>query len=688
MDNWTVPGYSGVRELGSGATGHVVEAVHNASGQHVAIKYLSSALANDDAFLGRFRDEARLLVELDMPNVVRIFEYVEEPGLGAAIVMELVDGASLHGLIEYRGPTIPESALAVLKGSLLGLAAAHALGVVHRDYKPENVLVDSSGNSKLADFGIAVRAGRRVAAVGTPLYMAPEQWTGGAASPATDIYAATAVFYECLTGKPPYSGGLRQLRREHETAQIPTEAIPPSLRDLVVGGMAKDPAARPADAMAFVFALEQRAVAAYGPDWEERGRQHLAERTAALLLLLLGGGAAGVASGATAVTFLARRRVQMIAGSAAVAVVAATSIGIAVATSSNNHSSGGHSHGHTSAKPSSPTAAVAAAALTHVAPASSTITCGAGRPAFVLSGTITTNAAGTVTYHWALSNGTTTAARTLTFSARGTASVVPDTFTPPADSFTGSAKLVVTSPVGVTSNTAVFTLSCVNPQLSVSLMSSPPSPVSFACGSPRPGFTITGAITASRATTLTYHWARSDGTSPGSQTISIGAGQTGDVTDSWTPPADTFSGSDALDITAPVSQTASIPINLACTGSHVISVTIVQNAPTFTNQGGIGFLTYAVTVNTDGTAPVNFDWSAAFAAGPAGKDTGSMTLSGQTSYQESVAPPSGFYDGNDCGAPNPGQAQGTYVLTVTATGTDNVTVSQTSSFTLDCTGSP
>jgi hypothetical protein len=222
----------------------------------------------------------------------------------------------------------------------------------------------------------------------------------------------------------------------------------------------------------------------------------------------------------------------------------------------------------------------------------------------------------------------------------------------------------------------------------VTLMSSPPSPVSFACGSPRPGFTITGAITASRASTLTYHWVRTDGTSTGSQTISIGAGQTGNVTDSWTPPADNYSGSDALDITSPVSQMSPTPISLACTGSHVISVTIAQGTPTFTNQGGMGFLTYTITINTDGTGAVSFDWSAAFAANSSGKDTGSMTLSGQTTYQETPAPASGFYDGNECSPPNPGQPQLTYVLTATATGTDSAAVTQTSSYTLDCTASP
>jgi serine/threonine protein kinase len=114
-----------------------------------------------------------LLTELDAPLVVRLYEYVEDPSRGAAIVMELVNGASLHDMISRQGPAGPESALAVLKGSLLGLAAAHAMNVVHRDYKPENVLVDAAGDSKLADFGVAVRAGRRVPSAGTPRHRHP-----------------------------------------------------------------------------------------------------------------------------------------------------------------------------------------------------------------------------------------------------------------------------------------------------------------------------------------------------------------------------------------------------------------------------------------------------------------------------------------------------------------------------------
>ncbi|SCL72221.1 serine/threonine-protein kinase [Micromonospora peucetia] len=287
MTGWQVSGYRPVRQLGAGASGRVDLAVHDATGTPVAIKYLTGGIGDDPSFRGAFRAEARLLAEIDDPHVSRLYEYVESP-TGAAIVMELVNGVSLRQMLRAHGPTAPESALCVLKGSLAGLGAAHARGVVHRDYKPENVLVTAEGTSKLADFGIAMPVGGSsgVSVTGTPRYMAPEQWTGAPASPACDIYAATATFYECLTGQPPYDGrDLLTLRQQHAHASIPTDPAPAPVHDLLRHGMAKQPAERPQPAQVFLALLEQVAAEVYGDRWEERGLRELARRAALLAAL-------------------------------------------------------------------------------------------------------------------------------------------------------------------------------------------------------------------------------------------------------------------------------------------------------------------------------------------------------------------------------------------------------------------
>ena len=793
---WTVSGYTETRQLGTGATGRVVEAVHDESGQLVAIKYLSRAMMRDRAFVARFRAEARLLAELDVPHVVRLFEYVEEPGQGAAIVMELMAGESLHELIASQGPMSPESALTVLKGSLLGLAAAHTLNVVHRDYKPENVLVGPEGDSKLSDFGIAARAGQLVSFAGTPLYMAPEQWRSGEATPATDIYAATAVFYECLTGKPPYAGRLRQLRREHENAPVPVAEAPEPVQGLVGRGMAKDPADRPADAAAFVSELELVAVAAYGPDWERRGKAALAA-----LLLLLGGVAAATVAGtatatATAGKFLSLHGVQVIAVVGTVAALAGAAVGIRYLSSSSpgghrppqHHPSAGASAGanagpspltltaaasvkppaaplsctsrpasitftgsvsaagpgpvryrwiFSSGRPGRPrTLQFAAAGVQQVAaqvqkatssrhgwgqiqvlspvavtsakaayqvkcasqqaappvvaaavftasamvtPGQSTVTCGATPPDFTFAGTITASQPGAVTYHWVFSNGTSGPSRTETFGRPGTLPVLAATFAPPADQYAGSAFIAITGPIAARSDAATFRLSCAHPVLAVTLASSPKSPATFACGAARPGFTITGTVAASRATAVTYHWARSDGTRTASVTDSIGAGHTATVTDFWRPPADDFSGQDDLIITAPVRQQQSVPVRVSCTGSHVTGVTVGAGTPTSAvatrsdsralsaSHNGKVSIAYTITVTTEGTGAVQFSWVTS--VNPNGPQTGSQdvssgseTLSGHTSYTVQVT---GTFT-TMCS----GNGAVYLVLSVTATGTD------------------
>jgi eukaryotic-like serine/threonine-protein kinase len=284
MPEWNVPGYIGLKTLGSGGFGEVVLARHGPSGILVAIKYLRRDLSADREFAEIFRAEAAVLASLDDPNVVRLYEYVESSA-GAAIVMELIEGVSLRGILTSQGRTTAEAALVVLQGSLLGLAAAHQRGVVHRDYKPENILVNGDGASKLTDFGLAVQAGDRPVPGGTLLYVAPEQLAGAPATPAADVYAATATFYECLTGLPPFTGEPGELILKHRLDPVPLEPVPEPLRPLVTAGLAKDPARRPADAITFVTELGTVAAGAYGPDWADRGRSHLGE--AALLLAAL-----------------------------------------------------------------------------------------------------------------------------------------------------------------------------------------------------------------------------------------------------------------------------------------------------------------------------------------------------------------------------------------------------------------
>jgi eukaryotic-like serine/threonine-protein kinase len=329
---WDVPGYTEVKTLGSGGFGDVVLARHDGSGSQVAIKYLRRQLLADAGFAALFRAEAAVLASLDDPNVVRLYEYVESPA-GAAIVMELVDGVSLRDVLARQGKTTAEAALVVLQGSLLGLAAAHRRGVVHRDYKPENVLINGAGASKLTDFGIAARAGDSPVPAGTLVYAPPEQFGGSPATPASDVYAATATFYECLTGRPPFTGDTAErLLYQHLSQPVPLEPVPGPLRPLVAAGLAKDPGERPADGTALVAELRAVAGGAYGPGWEDRGRSGLAAAALLLAALWPSGGPAAVQGSAVHRVRLRRhlrpRHVSPVkgaiaAGAAVVAVAAA-----------------------------------------------------------------------------------------------------------------------------------------------------------------------------------------------------------------------------------------------------------------------------------------------------------------------------------------------------------------------------
>ena len=166
--------YTELRNLGQGTQGRVFLARHTGSSEIVAIKLLSPELLHDEYLVSGFRREAELLAQIRNPHVAQVREYLQSEKQ-AAIVMEAVNGASLQKVLETHGKLAAEAALFVLKGSLLGLDAAHQRGIIHRDYKPANVMVQVDGQSKLIDFGVATLAGERSMS-GTPAYMAPEQW--------------------------------------------------------------------------------------------------------------------------------------------------------------------------------------------------------------------------------------------------------------------------------------------------------------------------------------------------------------------------------------------------------------------------------------------------------------------------------------------------------------------------------
>jgi tRNA A-37 threonylcarbamoyl transferase component Bud32 len=566
MSAWVVPGYTESRQLGQGASGRVVAAVHDDSGTPVAIKYLSPKLFRDPAFLHAFREEAELLRSLDVPDVVRIYDYVEAPGEGAAIVMELIEGVSLYQMISRQGATSPESALAVLKGSLLGLAAAHSLGIVHRDYKPENVLVDGDGRSKLSDFGVAVRAGKDAPAAGTPLYMAPEQWAGGPATPATDIYAASAVFFECLTSRAPFSGRLDQLAHQHETAAVPLMEVDQPVQRLIGQGMAKDPRDRPVNAIAFIEELDWVAERAYGPDWERRGRSQLAGRAAALLALLFGAGVvAGGAGAALAASSLGGRSflgslfggrlfpartaaggltIGTLAGSKAAIAVTAGVVGVAAIGGTTFVLVG--NHGNTTTTASGPSAPGASSTGTGD-PSGALPFGGSATPAASPTPTTTPSASATP-------SATPAAAPTTTAPATPAPTTTAPTTKPPTTKPPTTKPPTTKPPTTKPPTTAA-------PNISVNLSSNPASPDALTtCDTTAPTFTVTAVISSNVAATITYTWSGS-ATGSGMTTVVANGSQTVSIT---VPAATQFSGSETLTVNSPVTASNTLSLSVTC----------------------------------------------------------------------------------------------------------------------------
>ncbi|MFL5700772.1 MAG: Stk1 family PASTA domain-containing Ser/Thr kinase [Ktedonobacteraceae bacterium] len=235
----------------------------------VAIKVLREVYSTDPKFVTRFQREAKAASALQHPNIVQVYDYGQTDG-NYFIVMELVEGTDLRRYLRSRGVLAVDRAIIIAHDVALGLGAAHRRGIVHRDVKPQNVLVGRDGSIKLTDFGIAsvykdINAERLTTTgmtLGTVQYYAPEQAQGEIVSPAADVYALGIVMYEMLTGRTPFDGDTPVAVAMQHIQDLPTPPshfnpnIPPALEEIILRCLEKAPEMRYSDGSALARALE------------------------------------------------------------------------------------------------------------------------------------------------------------------------------------------------------------------------------------------------------------------------------------------------------------------------------------------------------------------------------------------------------------------------------------------------
>jgi serine/threonine-protein kinase len=266
--------YRVVAPLGEGGMGAVYRGEHLAIGRAVAIKVLNPLLATSNGFAQRFEREAQAAGRLQHPNCVPVTDFGRTADGTSYLVMDLVEGRGLGEIIAADKPLDPPRALRIARHVLRGLGHAHASNVVHRDIKPDNIIVESHEDGELArvlDFGIAkLREGegdkltQAGTAIGTPSYLSPEQAVGGDIDHRCDLYSTAVVLFEMLTGSVPYTADTPlKVLTKHATAPLPalSDVAPhladvPDLEALLRRGMAKDPDDRFMSAAEFVQAID------------------------------------------------------------------------------------------------------------------------------------------------------------------------------------------------------------------------------------------------------------------------------------------------------------------------------------------------------------------------------------------------------------------------------------------------
>lgn len=247
--------------IARGGMSTVYRALDTRLDRAVAVKVMATQYAADPAFLSRFSREAKLAAGLDHPGIVAVYDHGRD-GDHVFLVMELVDGGTLRELIHQRGPLPVPVTTAVLGQLLDALSAAHASGLVHRDVKPENVLISARGRVKVADFGLvrAVTSNSMATGdviLGTVAYLSPEQVDTGASDTRSDVYSAGIVAWEMLAGRPPFVGeNAMSVAYQHVHSEVPyigdeVPGIAAPLEDLLADATQRRPEHRPKDAVAF-----------------------------------------------------------------------------------------------------------------------------------------------------------------------------------------------------------------------------------------------------------------------------------------------------------------------------------------------------------------------------------------------------------------------------------------------------
>jgi len=258
--------YRVLSRVGSGGMADVYLAEDQLLGRHVAVKLLHHQFAEDQEFVERFRREASSAAALSHPNIVAIFDRGEWQGT-YYIAMEYVAGRSLKTIVREQGALNPATAIDIVVQILRATRFAHKRGVIHRDLKPHNVILDEEGRARVTDFGIA-RAGASDmtltgSIMGTAQYLSPEQAQGLAVSTASDLYSVGVILYELLTGVVPFEGetavaiAFKQVAAEPRPPSAVLDSVPAALDEVVLRALAKDPSRRYVDADEFIAALER-----------------------------------------------------------------------------------------------------------------------------------------------------------------------------------------------------------------------------------------------------------------------------------------------------------------------------------------------------------------------------------------------------------------------------------------------